>query len=43
MTAQAKREIIFPGNVKLDLKQADAMIKKVIQENKEWLKEMAGK
>jgi len=43
MTTQAKREIIFPGNIKLNLKRADAMIKKVIQENKEWLREMADK
>jgi hypothetical protein len=43
MTTQAKPKTNFPGNVKLNLKQADAMIKKVIQENKEWLKEMADK
>ena len=43
MAAQTKREIIFPGNVKLNVERANAMIKKVIQENKEWLKEMADK
>ena len=43
MTTQTRRPVVFPGNVKLDLKQADSMIKKVIQENKEWLKEMADK
>jgi hypothetical protein len=43
VTTQTKRQTVFPGNVKLDLKQADAMIKKVIQDNKEWLKEMADK
>ena len=43
MTTQTKREIIFPGNVKLNVKLANAMIKKVIKENEAWLKEMADK
>jgi hypothetical protein len=41
MSTQTRPEVVKPEN--LDIKGAQAMIKKVIRENKEWLKEMADK
>lgn len=41
MTTQAKPTIKKPKN--FDLKKAEATVTKIIQDNKEWVKEMAAK
>ena len=41
MTTQTSPGLRKPGN--LDLKKGQTLVKKVIRENKEWIKEMADK
>lgn len=41
MTKKTPSEIKRPAN--FNVKKADAVVQKVIRENKEWLKEMADK
>ena len=41
MATESKPVVKNPGN--LDLKKAEAIVKKIIKENREWLKEMASK
>ncbi len=41
MTTQAKPELKRPA--KFNLKKAEVVVKKIIRENKEWVKEMADK